>query len=623
MALRPADGSSSDSKLYIAPRGDGWEGFPVDGTYAQGVAWIIMIVARALQYAHELKTYHRDVKPGNLLLTLKHGPQLLDFNLAASPHSVSHAQAAHHGGTLPYMAPEQIEAFLNPDLWDQVGAQADVYSLGLVFRELLTGQKPDLPDPKLPTPHALRAVLNRRPSLSAHVREFNPAIPHALEAIVAKCLAFSRQDRYPGAEALEEDLKRFLEHRPLTVAANRSRRERAANWLTRHRRSLSAVLLGVVLSAAMYATWKVAPRLWSGKARPESKPAFIAAVNEFGHGHLGAAAEGFESLNRAYPDSSLVKFYLAFAINDEDNPKKKARADTLLSLALAAPDAETELTSWARKGHSEVVERLVNFAQAKIESGDRDGDKFDYRNPFATDEDRDRVVRWPKYELAHKAIRIAALIDPTPVPTRYFMAKTERFFGEYEAAFERLSALIVSLETNRDRTSDIWLYRARTLRVWVAFLWGDRDLENKTVSRSTLEHLGLAETDIKICEHYLLNYRCNDPLDQIRSEYHSLHDKARTLLTRTEVELELARTAEARQSLRRAEIALRRLNECITAYKLTWTVPPTDELTDRVKQARNRLRQAGLNDLGMNAPAGQSADSQTIPCGSPPGIEAT
>ncbi len=109
------------------------------------MAWIVKVIAEALHYAHGQQTFHRDVKPANVLLTLQHGPQLLDFNLAESPHSASQAQAAMHGGTLPYMAPEQIEAFLNPELWGKVGARADVYSLGLVLRELLTGQAPDLP----------------------------------------------------------------------------------------------------------------------------------------------------------------------------------------------------------------------------------------------------------------------------------------------------------------------------------------------------------------------------------------------------------------------------------------------------------------------------------------------
>src|SRR5262249_56943009 len=132
----------------------------------------------------------RDVKPANILLTIQHGPQLLDFNLAESPHSASQAQAAMHGGTLPYMAPEQIEAFLNPDLWGKVGAQADIYSLGLVLRELLTGQAPDVPDDHLPPARALRDLLDRRACLTTDVRQDNPSIPHALAAIVERCLAF-------------------------------------------------------------------------------------------------------------------------------------------------------------------------------------------------------------------------------------------------------------------------------------------------------------------------------------------------------------------------------------------------------------------------------------------------
>src|SRR5262249_1899624 len=177
----------------------------------------------------------RDVKPANILLTIQHGPQLLDFNLAESPHSASQAQAAMHGGTLPYMAPEQIEAFLNPDLWGKVGAPADIYSLGLVLRELLTGQAPDLPAETLAPARAMRVLLDRRPLLDVSVRRSNPAIPHALEAIVAKCLSVPVGDRYPDAGALAEDLDCFLRRSPLGHAVNPSRRERCVNWVSRNR----------------------------------------------------------------------------------------------------------------------------------------------------------------------------------------------------------------------------------------------------------------------------------------------------------------------------------------------------------------------------------------------------
>ena len=92
----------------------GWGAFPMRGTYAQGVAWIIGTLAGAVAYAHAREIHHRDIKPANVLLTLHHGPQLLDFNLAYDPHAAEQAEAALRGGTLPYMAPEQLEAFIDP-----------------------------------------------------------------------------------------------------------------------------------------------------------------------------------------------------------------------------------------------------------------------------------------------------------------------------------------------------------------------------------------------------------------------------------------------------------------------------------------------------------------------------
>src|SRR5439155_25840301 len=138
--------------------------------------------------------------------------------------------------------PRQIKAFLNPDPRGKVGGKADIYSLGLVLRELLTGQAPDLPPPKVSSPRAMRELLDRRPLLDVSVRRSNPAIPHALEAIVAKCLTVSPDDRYPDAHALAQDLDRFLKHQPLVHAANPSRRERAKNWVIRHRLVLALVL---------------------------------------------------------------------------------------------------------------------------------------------------------------------------------------------------------------------------------------------------------------------------------------------------------------------------------------------------------------------------------------------
>lgn len=253
--------SQSRSDWEQGPHERGWLGFPLKGTYAEGVAWVVLTLAKALQHAHSRGVMHRDVKPANVLLTFRDGPQLLDFNLAHDPHSADHAEAALRGGTLPYMAPEQLEAFLDPDCWDDVGETADLYALGLLLVELVTGRRPEAPDPKLPLPRAIRELLDRRSGWFPCFRDVNPAIPHALESIAAGCLASDPADRYPSAQALAEDLQRFLERKPLRYAINRSRTELASNWLRRNRVVLAcgaALLIGGLL-VPFVRQWKLNP----------------------------------------------------------------------------------------------------------------------------------------------------------------------------------------------------------------------------------------------------------------------------------------------------------------------------------------------------------------------------
>jgi serine/threonine protein kinase len=212
----------------------GWHGFPSGGTYADGVAWVGATLARALGYAHARGILHRDVKPANVLLTLRDGPQLLDFNLAHDPHASRQAEAALRGGTLPYMAPEQLEAFLDPERWQGVGPAADLYSLGLVLRELLTGRRPAAPDPSLPLPRAIAEMLDRRAEPAPSLRAPNPQVPPALDAVIRRCLAADPADRYPSAEGLADDLERLLRRR--------SRVKSVAAWTRRRGRRIAATL---------------------------------------------------------------------------------------------------------------------------------------------------------------------------------------------------------------------------------------------------------------------------------------------------------------------------------------------------------------------------------------------
>ncbi|MBX6311862.1 MAG: protein kinase [Isosphaeraceae bacterium] len=284
-----------------APGGEGpgpapWDGFPSRGSFAEAAAWVVARIAEALAYAHDQGVLHRDVKPANLLLTLAKGPKLLDFNLAQAAQAEG-AEAALRGGTLPYMAPEQLEAFLVPELWETIGPAADLYALGLVLRELLTGQRPEAADHKAPLPRAIRDQLHLRTQPLPAVRSLNPDVPHALDAIVARCLALAPTDRYPSAAALAEDLHRFLRRQPLRYTSNPSRAEILRNWAHRHR---SALLLASALPLAGLAL----PRVIATALRPDAQALLEQADTLNRNGDKAAARRLYDQVRRLDPGKS-------------------------------------------------------------------------------------------------------------------------------------------------------------------------------------------------------------------------------------------------------------------------------------------------------------------------------
>ena len=268
----------------------GWDSFPTRGTYSDGVAWIVAMVADALAHAHSRGVQHRDVKPANVILTQREGPQLLDFNLAHDCGTASQAEAALRGGTLPYMAPEQLGAFLEPAQWELVRDNADLYSLGLAFRELLIGQVPELPDATLPLPHAIRDLLARRETFKPGLRQVNSRIPYALESITAHCLENDPARRYASAAELSQDLNRYLARRPLVYAPNPSKRELVTNTARRFRFVLGAV----AFSASVYLA--IAADRWIHAV--ELRRPFQAVLEAIDQGKYDEAVAGIEGKRR-------------------------------------------------------------------------------------------------------------------------------------------------------------------------------------------------------------------------------------------------------------------------------------------------------------------------------------
>lgn len=502
--------------LRDGPRSDGWRGFPVDGSYARGVAWIGMVLARALDYAHRRKTYHRDVKPGNVLLTVQHGPQLLDFNLAESPHSSQEAETALRGGTLEYMAPEQIEAFLNPDLWGKVGALADLYSLGLVLRELLTGLSPERPNPDLPPPRAMNELLDHRKGLSTDLRRHDRRIPHALEAIVKKCLALKPTDRYANAALLANDLENFLEYRPPQYAENPSRAERLTNWARRNRRIL-AVNIGWLCVVGALAPYLAGPIAKWFQPAIQDRPEFRRAVANVDAGEYELATPALLKLVEEYPASGLPRFYLSVALARVDRLTEDP-AQGYYASAMKTPGSEAELRDWLRD-HPRLGDHLRWFGGRILEKvsglAGRPASK-------AREEAANRIFGMAAHASGH-----ALIVDPHSAAAIQQLATIAEYQGDYEAATRHLSTLLDSAEKTAEgaRVNEIFAWRLQRSRVTL--------LRIKELARSPrAEDQGRASA---LADQALADADFGDGFasDNLRRTHLGL--KAEALLTRAEV----------------------------------------------------------------------------------------
>lgn len=235
---------------------------PVGAMLADRVLEIGIDLADGLAHAHGRGILHRDIKPANILLTDDGEPMLLDFNLATDDRELP----ASVGGTPRYMAPEQFA--LLDDASVRVDGRADVYSLGLVLHELLTG--------RLPFPERTGSWSEISPLMLAD-RQRLPDIrleSPALASILRKCLEPEPIDRYASAADLRDDLSRQRENQPLKTAPEPLSRERARKWIRRHPRlassstvALVASLLVLVIALAAYSIWREKTELHAREAR--------------------------------------------------------------------------------------------------------------------------------------------------------------------------------------------------------------------------------------------------------------------------------------------------------------------------------------------------------------------
>jgi WD40 repeat protein/serine/threonine protein kinase len=241
--LGRSDIPSTVTEHHVALNGPSFSGsaelsgrVPTSKVFLQSVARIGEQVAEALEYAHTQGVLHRDIKPSNLLLDRDGTTWITDFGLAKLSGSEDLTQSGSFVGTLRYMAPERFRG--------KGDERSEVYSLGLTLFELIT-LRPAFEAADYDS--LIRKVSQDEPP---RLRTLAPATPVDLQTIIQKAIAREPELRYQSAGALAEDLRRFIEDRPI-LARRASAAERLVRWSRKNRLLAGLIATVIVLGGAL------------------------------------------------------------------------------------------------------------------------------------------------------------------------------------------------------------------------------------------------------------------------------------------------------------------------------------------------------------------------------------
>lgn len=326
----------------------------------RGRVQLARIVAEAVAYAHGRLVVHRDLKPQNILVTAANEPKVLDFGIAGllddeAPAGEGLTRIAGRALTLEYCAPEQLTGA-------PADVRSDVYSLGVVLFELLTGERPHTP--RETSRRALEYSIVHEEARALDAREFDAS----LAAVVARALAREPERRYPTMAAFAEDLARWLENRPV-LATTPSALERVMLWARRNRAlatataaAFIAIITGLVVS------------LWlAGEARQQERVAIAALADAKSQSASAQAARASAESESTRAEREAVNAREQAAIATAEGLKAKrdeVRAREAESLALRA---NNQAQSEARKAKavSSFVFDLFQAADPEKSRGDK------------------------------------------------------------------------------------------------------------------------------------------------------------------------------------------------------------------------------------------------------------
>jgi WD40 repeat protein/serine/threonine protein kinase len=328
------------------------------GSAVRLLAGLVRQVAEAAHALHEAGIVHRDIKPGNILVSPDGGHAvLMDLGLAqlADEADGRLTRTRQFVGTLRYASPEQVLAV------GKVDRRSDVYSLGATLWELLTLRPLFGATEQMPTSELMRRITQDEPD---RPRQHNPAVPADLEAVVLKCLEKDPAKRYATAHDLAADLRRFLDGEPVRARPVRGW-ERAARWVLRRPAVAALIAVGTVAAVALVVLGVVLD--YEGKLRI-------------------AMARAEQERENARATSDQLEQALHLVDNERDRVK---RAHALAEERRQEAEAQRE----AVKQKNAELEQLRYLAEVNLahqawtrEQGGRVRDlfdRFDPRPPFA------------------------------------------------------------------------------------------------------------------------------------------------------------------------------------------------------------------------------------------------
>jgi tetratricopeptide (TPR) repeat protein/tRNA A-37 threonylcarbamoyl transferase component Bud32 len=437
LSLEYCPGGSLADKLDGTP----WEARPA--------AALAEALARAVHAAHQAQVVHRDLKPGNVLLTEDGTPKVTDFGLAKRLDLPGQTRTGAVMGTPSYMAPEQARAH------KEVGPGADVYGLGAILYELLTGRPPFRGATPMDT---VLQVLSDEP---VPVRRLQPKVPRDLETICHKCLEKDPARRYPSAAALAEDLGRWRAGSPVR-ARPVGHLERAWKW-SRRNPAVAALLAAVLL---VFAAGTIVSALFAVEARrqaaaqSEARRRTREALDEMSSQVIEdwlAQKKELEPAQRAFLEKALA-YYEAFAREAGNTEEvRQGVADAHLRVgdirfrlghhaeAEAAYGQALELYTrlaadfpGARRHRQQLAATWNNLANVLAATGHQEKAAVAYRE--AQDIQRRLIDEFPdvpscRQELARSQINLGNLLRATGHPTEAAAA-----WREAEAVQQRLVA---------------------------------------------------------------------------------------------------------------------------------------------------------------------------------------